>query len=62
MKMKDYKKWLTGLRTYELRFEKESMEWVKHNGSTDKVKTIGAEKLQCVIEEIQRREGFSGIS
>jgi hypothetical protein len=38
------------------------MEWVSNFGSTDDVKKTAKEKVQCVLQEIQRREGFAGIS
>jgi hypothetical protein len=60
--MKEYKKWLKGIRTLDLQFEKESMEWVSTFGSTDEVKTTAKEKVQCVLHEIMRREGFVGVS
>ena len=60
--MKEYRKWLKGIRTLDLQFERDSMEWVASFGSTDDVKKAAKEKVQCILQEIQRREGFSVIS
>jgi hypothetical protein len=60
--MKEYRKWLKGIRTLDLQFERDSMEWVASFGSNDEVKRTAKEKVQCVLQEIQRREGFVGIS
>ena len=59
--MKEYKKWIRGIRTSELSFEQESMKWVASFGSTDEVKRTASEKLQVVRQEIKRREGYSDV-
>lgn len=60
--MKEYKKWIRGIKTSDLSFEQESMNWVASFGSTEEVKRTASEKLQVVREEIKRREGFSNVS
>ena len=60
--MKEYKKWIRGVKTSDLTFEQESMNWVASFGSTDEVKRTATEKLQVVREEIKRREGYSDVA
>lgn len=59
--MKEYKKWIRGIRTSDLSFEQESMKWVSEFGSTNEVKRTASEKLQIVRQEIKRREGYSDV-
>jgi hypothetical protein len=59
--MKEYKKWIKNIRTSDLSFEQEAMNWVASFGSTDEVKQTASQKLQIVREEIKRREGYSDI-
>ena len=60
--MKEYKKWIRGIKTSDLSFEQESMNWVASFGSTEEVKRTASEKLQVVREEIKRRDGYSNVS
>ena len=58
MNTKEYKKWVLGLSTSDLKFEYEAMHWVASFGSCDEVKRIAAEKMHIVQMEMQIRKTF----
>ena len=58
MNTKEYKKWVLGMSTSDLKFEYEAMHWVASFGSCDEVKRIAMEKMNIVAIEMQIRKTF----
>ena len=58
MNTKEYKKWILGLSTSDLKHEYEAMHWVASFGSSNEVKRTASEKMNIVALEMQIRKTF----